>query len=75
MNANTPPEDPGFSYTLHADGHLATLRGIEVPRGAIFSPGLEEMPPVSREVSQRAMQLTAGIFEFAARANEPEPTE
>lgn len=72
-----PSEAPnrGFSFTLTATGHLATIRGVEVPVGVIAAPDLASVPPGSREVTPRAIELTTGIFEFAERANQPEPKE
>lgn len=65
----------GFSFTLTKTGDIATIRCVSVPEGLIAAIGLAAVNPSSREVTPRAIEMTAGIFEFAERANRPEPNE
>ena len=68
-------ESLGFSFTLTQTGDIATIRGVSVPEGLIAAIGLAAVTPMSREVTPRAIKMTAGIFKFAERANQPEPNE
>ena len=65
----------GFSFTLTKTGDLATIRGLSVPEGLIAAPDLAAVTPRSREVTARAIEMTAGIFDFAKLTNRPEPKE
>jgi len=68
-------QTPGFSFTLTETGDLATIRGLSVPEGLIAAPDLAAVTPRSREVTTRAIEMTAGIFDFAELTNRPEHKE
>lgn len=69
------PENRKFSFTISSKGEFVSIRGLQVPKGSIAAPNLVAISPESREVTPRAIKLTAGIFDFARRANQQEPTE
>jgi hypothetical protein len=69
-----PNPHAGFSYSL-VNGRLGTLRGVTVAEGTIAVPGAESVPPASREVTPRAVDMTGGIFEFAERSHAKDPSE
>ncbi len=62
----------GFSYSIY-NGKLDTIRRQTVPQGIIKVFGIEDIAATNREITIRAIQMTAGIFHFAEQSNRKEP--
>ena len=61
-----------FTFTVRGDA-LGEIRGTQVPAGTMAAPGVEDVPPEARVVTQRALEMTDGLFQFAERSNAPDP--
>ena len=67
---------PGRDFTFSATGDkIDKIRDTNVPAGTIVAPGLEYVSPEGRFVTQRAMSMVEGLFRFAKRSHEKDPSD
>jgi hypothetical protein len=68
--SETTSRDLTYSVT---DGKLETIRGTRVPEGTLAAPGVESVSQTGRQVTQRALAMTEGLFHFAERSHQKDP--
>ncbi|HEV3437896.1 MAG TPA: hypothetical protein VG122_11080 [Gemmata sp.] len=73
-----PAAERDFTFSIQGD-KLGKIRGTDVPEGMMAAPGVESLSEEGqkgRVVTQRAVSMTEGLFEFAERSNQKEqPSE
>jgi hypothetical protein len=68
-----PTNGRDLTFTV-VGNKLGVIRGTEVPGGMMAVPGVEDVAPEGRVVTQRALAMTDGLFRFAENSNQKDPS-